>query len=97
MVETSDLKTDIIQNLEGLSEEDRTIAWANWVRSEVNAALDIYLPIALSGQINVKYYPRVIEVLENGPALDETKASGVLLSVVLEFEKPIDLTKQRVE
>ena len=90
-----ELKEEVVQDLSDMSDEEKAQAWANWVRSEVNAALDIYLPMALSGNINVKYYPHVIEVLESGPSLNENKADGVLLSIVFDFETPIDLTKPR--
>ena len=91
-------KTDeVVEDMEDLTPEEKAEAWAKWVRSEVNSALDIYLPKALSGHINVRYYPHLKEMLETGPDLDETKADGVLLSVVFEFEEPIDLTKPRIE
>lgn len=91
-------KTDeVVEEMADLTPEEKAEAWAKWVRSEVNSALDIYLPKALSGHINVRYYPHVTEMLDTGPELDETRADGVLLSVVFEFEEPIDLTKPRIE
>lgn len=89
-------KEDVVDITEMTSEE-KAEAWAKWVRSEVNAALDIYLPKALSGNINVRYYPHVIEIQEGGPVTDDTKADGVLLSIAFEFEKTIDLQKPMVE
>ncbi len=97
MINPTDSKSETVQDLTGMTDEAKAEAWVNWVRSEINAALDIYLPIAKDGQINVKYFPKVIEVLETGPVNDNTKASGVLLSVALNFENPIDLTKPRME
>ena len=88
---------DNIQEISELSVEDKQEAWYNWVRSEVNAVLDIYLPEANSGHINIKYHPRVVEVLETGPVFDNSKASGVTISIAFGFEKPIDLTKPRVD
>lgn len=80
-----------------LTNEEKAEAWAKWVRSEVNAALDIYLDKAISGHINVKYYPHIMSMTEAGPETDETKADGVLLSIVFEFENPINLNEPRVE
>ena len=88
---------NIVQDVSDMTTEDRAAAWADWVRSEVNSALDIYLDKAVSGHINVRYYPHVIEIQEAGPLTDDKKADGVLLSIVFEFEEPIDLTKPRVE
>lgn len=90
-------KENIVQDVTDMDPEEKAEAWAKWVRSEVNSALDVYLPKALSGHINVRYYPHVIEVQEAGPLTDDTKADGVLLSIVFEFEEPIDLAKPREE
>lgn len=94
---TDETKGEVVQDVAELSPEEKAEAWAEWVRSEVNSALNIYLDKAMSGNINVKYYPHLVEMLESGPVLDDTKADGVLLSIVLEFEEPIDLQKPRVE
>jgi hypothetical protein len=88
---------NILENVEEMTTEERAEAWTKWVRSEVNSALDIYLDRAISGHINVRYYPHVIEMLESGPQTDDTKADGVLLSIVFEFENPLDLQKPRIE
>jgi len=97
MVNTLNQNEGIVQDVEGLTEEDKLKAWINWVRSEVNAALDIYLPISLDSHINVAYYPRIIEVLESGPVKDPILKAGVVLTIDLKFEKPIDITKPRLE
>lgn len=88
-----EIKRDITE----LTLEEKATAWKAWVRSEVNAALDIYLDVAEAGNINVRYYPHVVERLETGDQVDKNKADGVLLSVEFVFEEPIDLTKPRIE
>jgi hypothetical protein len=90
-----EIKDEVVEEMTDMSPEEKAEAWSKWVRSELNSALDIYLPKALRGHINVRYYPHVLEVQESGPVTDETKADGVLLSVVFEFEQPIDLRKPR--
>ncbi len=92
-----DINEDVVQDVTELSDTEKAEAWAIWVRSEVNSALDIYLEKAKSGHINIRYYPHVTEVLESGAQTDDTKADGVLLSIVFEFEEPIDLQKPRIE
>lgn len=92
---TDEIKKDL--EVKEMTPEEQAAAWAKWVRSEVNAALDIYLDRAISGNINIKYYPHLIEELESGPVFNENKADGVLISVQFEFEDPIDLTKPRIE
>jgi hypothetical protein len=61
---------ETIEEIEELTDEAKTALWANWVRSEINAALDIYLPISLNSHINVGYYPHIIETLESGDVKD---------------------------
>lgn len=91
--ETKESVVDITE----MTSEEKAEEWAKWVRAEVNSALDVYLPKALSGNISVRYYPHVIEMQESGPVTNDKKADGVLLSIVFEFEEPIDLTKPMVE
>lgn len=88
---------NIVEDVKEMTKEERAEAWANYVRTEVNSALNIYLDKAISGHINVRYYPHVTEVLESGPQTDDNKADGVLLSIVFEFEEPLDLQKPRIE
>ena len=84
---------DRIKDLNGMSDEEKAEAWVNYVRNGVNSLLDIYLPVAESGNIGIRYTPHEVEKLESGPVYDETKADAVLISVVFKFNKPIDLTK----
>jgi len=92
----ADDREKVVHDLKNFTEEERIKAWEAWIRSEVNAALDIYLPISIVGNVNVHYYPHVVEVLETGPVTDDTKSDGVLISLVFDFEKPIDLNKPRI-
>ncbi len=91
------VEKEIVEELEGLTDETKNEIWADWVRSEVNAALDIYLPISLNSHINVGYYPHVIEVLESGEVKDPVLKGGVILTIDLKFEKPIDISKPRID
>jgi hypothetical protein len=91
------MSDEIKKEVTEMTPEEKAAAWSEWVRSEVNAALDIYLDKALSGNINVKYFPHVTEVLETGPVFNTNKADGVLLSVEFTFEEAIDLTKPRIK
>jgi hypothetical protein len=89
--------TDVVQNLDGMVNEDKVKAWSDWVMSEIKAALDIYLPISSDSHINVGYYPHIIETLETGDVKDPILKGGVVLTIDLKFEKPIDITKPRTE
>lgn len=90
-------EADVVQNIDGMTNEDKVKAWSDWVLSEIKAALDIYLPISLNSHINVGYYPHIIETLETGDVKDPILKGGVVLTIDLKFDKPIDITKPRVE
>ena len=93
-------KEKIVQEELDVSEmtsEQRAAAWMEWVRSEVNAALDIYLPVSKNGNVNVKYVPHKVEELDTGPVYTDSKADGVLLSLLFEFEEPVEIIKSEDE
>jgi hypothetical protein len=82
---------DVKELLEETPPEERAAAWEAYVRAEVNSLLDTFLPEAVSGNVGVKYDHPVIGVSPktNKTEIDETKANGVLLSIVFEFAAPI--------
>lgn len=95
---TDAIKKEEIVNLENMSTEEKAKVWEEWVRSEVNAALNIYLPISKSGNVSVKYSPVITEVSESGEeTYSNNMMNAVLLSLVFEFNEPIDVTKPRGE
>ncbi len=81
------------QEMVELTAEEKAEAWSQYVRSDVIALLDTFLPKAIKSNIGLKYKPLVVEVLETGEVLDETKATGAVLMVDFTFETPIDRTK----
>lgn len=89
--------TDVVQNIDGMTNEDKVKAWSDWVLSEIKSALDIFLPISKDSHINLGYYPLIIETLETGDVKDPILKGGVVLTIDLKFDKPIDITKPRVE
>lgn len=94
-----DVKSDekIVEDLKDMTDEEKANAWMNWVKSEVMAVLNIYLPHSIDSNIGLKYIPHVVEKLETGDVIDDTKADAVELRLVFKFEKPIDPNKPRIE
>jgi hypothetical protein len=90
-------KDNIVEEVAEMTEEEKAAAWEKWVRGELNSALDIFLPIAKAGDVYTSYRAHKIEELETGPVYSTSKAAGVSITVVFDFEKPIDLTKARDE
>lgn len=82
---------DVVKDLEGLSVEEKAELWVNYVRNGINSLLDIYLPVAESGDINIHYTPHKVKKTETETFVDETKADSVLVSVMFKFKTPIDL------
>jgi len=74
----------------GLTNEDSSVMWERYVRSELNAMLDIFLPNSKSGTVGVKYKPVIIKRHPGYDELDETKARGVEVRIVFDFEEIVD-------
>ena len=91
-----DIQKDKVVDLSELSPEEQERAWEDWVRSEVNAALDIYLPISKTGHVNLSYSAVVLEQTEAGPVFSDTLKDAVMISLIFDFKEPIDMTKPRV-
>jgi len=94
---TDDIQEDKVIELSELSDEDKERAWEEWVRAEVNAALNIYLPISKIGHVNLSYSSTVIERTEAGDVLSDNLKDAVMISLIFEFTEPIDVSKPRTE
>lgn len=69
--------------------------WEEYVRSELNSILDIYLPDAIAGNIGIKYAHPVVESYENGDRkIDETKAVGVSVHINFKFKGQVDIPEE---
>ena len=68
--------------------------WAEYVRSEVTALLDIYLPKASTGNVGIRYKKPVLSTDEAGVSVefDNTKADAVSINLVFEFDEAIDIS-----
>ena len=82
------------QGVEDLTPEERAKAWEDWVKKGVNDVLDLYLPHAIKGDMNFNYSYVLKEVLESGNVYDDSKINGVLVSLVLEFDKPLTISNK---
>ncbi len=78
--------------LESVPREERAAAWEAYVRDEVNALLDAFLPEAITGNVAVKYdHPVLKKSARTGQVtLDENKATGVSMLIVFEFAAPVE-------
>lgn len=90
---------DIKEILAEISPEERAAAWEEYVRSEVNSLLDTFLPESISGNVGVKYDHPVLRISpKTGEAeMDESKATGVFISILFEFAAPITFFDEKPE
>ena len=79
---TDELKDEKVELTE---EQKNALAWMQYVSDEVNMLLAMFLPIAKSGTVGVKYQPHVKAMYEGGPDYDYTKADGVEIRLVFDF------------
>jgi len=90
---------DVKDMLTELPPEERAAAWEEYVRAEVTALLDTFLPESISGNVGVKYEHPIkgINPKTGKSIIDDTKATGVYLSIVFEFAAPIDFFAAKAE
>lgn len=69
------------------------ITWQDYVRSEVNALLDLYLPVSSSGNVGIRYDYPVKKRYEGKVVYDKSKAKGVVLSLVFDFNETIEVER----
>ncbi|HLD90684.1 MAG TPA: hypothetical protein VI911_06705 [Patescibacteria group bacterium] len=79
-----------------LLDKEVTTGWSDYVRSEIAALLDIYLPVAKNGNVGIRYKKPVIATDESGipVAFDNTKAEAVSINLVFEFDRVLDIPKE---
>lgn len=68
--------------------------WMEYVTEEVLALLRIFLPVSKSGNIGIKYRNPIVASYETHNELDETKADAVAITLVFDFEDPIDIPNE---
>jgi len=83
---------EIKEILTEIPAEERAKAWEEYVRTEINSMLDIYLPESVTGNIGIKYEHPVkrVDPATGAPEIDDKKATGVYISIMFEFARPID-------
>ena len=72
-----------------MEEKEVVTDWEVFVKSEVEAALDKFLPHSVEGKLGVIYKKSIVEETEAGPVYDTTKKSGVELIISLTFNEDI--------
>lgn len=86
-----EIKTEELSDDE---KEKKALEWEKYVRSEITALLDMYLPAAKNGVIGVKYTHPVKAKYETGIIYKEDKAVGVNLAIGFEFIEEFDIPKE---
>lgn len=82
---------------EGLSAEEVATAWEEYVRNEVSALLDIFLPEAINGNVGVLYdHPiKLVDAATGERVIDKDKAKAVDIHIVFEFPQPIEFFEDK--
>lgn len=69
------------------------MTWDVYVKTEVIAYLNHFLPKANAGVVGIRYIKPTTAVYESGPIKDDTKAIGVQVITEFSFDEPIDITE----
>ncbi len=95
MTDIQDKETN--EEVELTEDEKKALEWIKYVSREVNTILSIFLPISKEGVVGIKYRPPIKEMYESGPVYDTTKAEGVEVRLVFNFEDVIDMPTEKKE
>jgi len=85
------------KKIELTDEQKSALAWMQYVSDEVNSLLVMFLPVAKSGTVGVKYNKHIRGQYESGPEYDESKADGVEIRLVFDFEQTMNIPKESDE
>lgn len=94
---TDDIKEENVLDLSNLTLEEQEVLWQTWVKNEVNAALDIFLPVSEIGHVNVSYNALVLEETEGGKVFSSNLKDAVMISLIFKFKEPIDINEPRIK
>jgi hypothetical protein len=94
---TDDTKKENVLDLSNLTLEEQEVLWQGWVKNEVNAVLDIFLPVSKAGDVNVSYNAVVIEETEAGKVFSDCLKDAVMVSLVFKFKEPINISEPRIK
>jgi hypothetical protein len=72
-------------------EQENSVDWEDYVRSEVSALLDTILPSCKEGGLVINYKKAIKERTEAGPVYKDNKVSGI--EIVLDFNFMEDIEK----
>jgi len=75
---------------EEVKQVQTTEDWEEFVKSEVLAALELFLPNSKDGKLGIVYKKTVRENTEAGPVYYENKAEGVEIIISLNFQEVMD-------
>lgn len=87
---------------EEAKQEDVEMSWEDYVKTEVNALLDTFLPHSSNGNVGIKYIHPVKVQYEGSAEYDDELYAGVEIRLVFEFEhqlkiKPNNTIEENIE
>ena len=95
MTDSKEEKKEVVEEQKELTEEQQQVLkWMAYVRNEVNALLDIFLPVSKSGTVGVKYNKAVVAIYDSGPELDPNIAEGVEIRLVFDFDRKVEIPRE---
>ena len=69
--------------------------WEIYVRNEVNALLNIFLPNSIDGTVGIKYINPIKAKYVTHTEYNNTKAIGVNINIVFSFDKEVDVPQEK--
>jgi len=70
-------------------EKPEELTWEEYVKLEISALLNTYLPYSVNGNVGIKYIHPIKAQYEGSTEFDDDKYSGVEIRVVFQFEEDL--------
>lgn len=71
--------------------DEENMTWEDYVRLEVNALLDTFLPHSANGNVGIRYLHPVKVQYEGSEEYDDEKFSGVEMILIFNFDEELKI------
>ena len=71
--------------------KEEEFSWEDYVKLEISALLNTYLPHSVNGNVGIKYIHPIVAQYEGSTDFDNNKYIGVEIKLVFQFENELTI------
>lgn len=79
------------ENTKDPIEKEEELSWEEYVKLEISALLNTYLPHSINGNVGIKYIHPIIAQYEGSTEFNNNEYSGVEIRLVFQFEHDLKI------